>query len=81
MKTGTLKESYKKRRNKENMETKKGLEKLNCGLFLMAEDQEEQQRLRKEGTGNLELELVIRQTKLVKEMYSPNRLFFSKFWQ
>ncbi|KAB0364878.1 hypothetical protein FD754_009034, partial [Muntiacus muntjak] len=34
-------------------------QKLNCSLFLMAEDQEEQQRLRKEGTGNLELELSV----------------------
>ena len=30
MKTRTLKGSYKKKRSKKNMETKKGLEKLKC---------------------------------------------------
>ena len=69
------------------METKKGLEKLKyvCVFFLMAEDQEEQQMLRKEGTEKLEIELVTRQTRLVEEIYSPNRFFFNKvnlkFWQ
>ena len=60
------------------METKKGLEKLKCVCvcLLMAEDQEEQQMLRKEETEKLETELVTRQTRFFEEIYSPNRFFF-----
>ena len=47
-----------------------------CVCVLMAEDQEEQQLLGKEGTEKLEIELVTRQTRLVEEIYSPNRFFF-----